>query len=483
MALVAVLSTQPYPPNHLPFSALHVYVIISLTDLDDPKKRAACDQGGFGSGGLLSNQTAVVVSCALPIVNSSTNNNPHPVNLASSVNLSNVNSADKLTVESALIPPTHSPTTRRKLMLTPELETRRKLTLTPELERKSPNRQMIGRRELDISERFLKSFSDSSSEDEEDSGSEINPLPTAAEMQNYSVDMPVLERGHSRPRLSVIKEDSMEESPGSRTRSIKEPNSKSNGELSSKTNRDANKLRLVIQPDQSEADITSRLDGGTPVTPGKYSSNWDDFGAVDGDMGRTTSSSWSSTAAVTEVASANQKSDSEDDMEYSHFPADSIVSPKPVIRKNPRRSALKKKSKNIPSSKTDSVSNPFFSFSANSSPSPNSAFVPLVSGSFNLVSAGVCLPSPNTPPPKPADEAVHCPVEHQHTDSGILEGRMEILDNGCACAAPLCSSVLLLLHELVSSFHQWCLYSRLWFSGDLVGWSGCHISSELRSFV
>lgn len=199
---------------------------------------------------------------------------------------------------------------------------RRKLTLTPELERKSP---MIGRRGLDISEQFLRNFSDSSSAEE---GDELDDgVIDVEEMGRYSVHMPVIERQLLKPKLSVIRE---EVSPHSTLQRIK--------------SKETTKLKLIIKADGIDADTS--LGPLTPVTPGKYSSNWDEF-TIDDSGGRNSKpSSWTSDPASAKAdGERTSSSETSDDVFIGAFNPSSLISPTIVSKKIDRRSGNRKKLK------------------------------------------------------------------------------------------------------------------------------------------
>lgn len=243
--------------------------------------------------------------------------------------------------------------------------TRRKISLTPELIRKSP---MIGRREIDISEKFLRSFSDSSSSEEEsDETDEERDLKKNVEesLSGTAIDMPPISRKNLEARLSVIQEDLSEDLSTLQRR--KNPKA------------EISKLRLVLRPDNDDDKelMDSKTDTGTPVTPDKYNDNWQQFGSQ---VKAGNLDSWSSEplSAQAEDPTANTDVENEgisDDMDAnaSYYAETSIISPRPVSKKiDSRRSALKKKSNGSSQAtfrSTDSPStNLFFQFPNTQSP-------------------------------------------------------------------------------------------------------------------
>ena len=217
----------------------------------------------------------------------------------------------------------------------PSPNTRRKISLTPELQKKSP---MIGRRGIDISEKFLRSFSDSSSSEEsEETDDEMDLKRNVEEMSAAnSLEMPPISRKNLALRLSVIEEDLSEDSATLQRRK----NTKS----------EAGKLKLVLKTDGERAkDDCSKGESGTPVTPDKYNDNWEQFGAqtnagnYDSWSSEPHSAGGNNPTADTNVVT-DEGSDDELDANAS-FAETSIVSPKPVFKKiDSRRAALKKKS-------------------------------------------------------------------------------------------------------------------------------------------
>lgn len=222
--------------------------------------------------------------------------------------------------------------------------TRRKLSLTPELQRKSRG-QLIGRRELDISEKFLKSFSESSSE-ESDSDEDVDLKKwVETSTSTTQIEMPPISRKNLDLRLSIIEEDLSED--------LSTLQRKKNGAM--------NKLKLILKPDNGEKDIGLRTDSATPVTPDKYNDNWQQFGT-------TTSAgnldSWSSEPSSTEMSyptsatKANEEGNDISDMDANaSFAEISIISPKPVFRKGHRRVAIKKKAISSSPFSTETSSN------------------------------------------------------------------------------------------------------------------------------
>ncbi|XP_067951605.1 synaptotagmin-like protein 5 isoform X3 [Watersipora subatra] len=159
---------------------------------------------------------------------------------------------------------------------------RRKIPLTPDLEIVSP---MIGRRELDISAKFLKDFSDSSS-DEDD---EVIDVFAEGDLEKYTLEMPRVERTQVQPTLSVIRE---EDSP--------------TNTLQKSESTERKKLKLIINPEDFDSPVESNeRDEGleeTPVTPGKYSSNWDDLSTTPREAHLSKTSSWCSDPNSTDTA-------------------------------------------------------------------------------------------------------------------------------------------------------------------------------------
>ena len=320
---------------------------------------------GSGSGAI----AGVVNNVALSNADICTTNMSSPVD--------NQISGSNLSAPSKPKPESLSPGSRRKLSLTPELD--RKTTST-----------MIGRRELDISEKFLRSFSESSSDDD---GNLDDDLFHAEEIQRYKLEMAPIERQPLHSKLSVIKEEDSPSNTLQRTKS-----------------KEGAKLKLVIQP--TGIDSTSfRMDDGTPVTPGKYNSNWDEFASTTTDTRNVTvkdkPSSWSSDVFSPDTGKRKGSTSSSSSDDLGHYPARSIISPQPVFRKMDRRSAVKKRSTNR-SSNYD-LSNRAQSPSSSSYftyPSPDSVALDmsidtspsaLVSGAFNVQGLGVSSSSHNVP--------------------------------------------------------------------------------------
>lgn len=217
---------------------------------------------------------------------------------------------------------------------------RRKLALTPELSRKSDVDAPMGRREVDISHKFLRSFSETSSESEDEDmieecseEDEFFTGPSITNMQTITLEMAPVEKRNLSSKLSVITEDTFEDCPEvptpSQAKVIQRPEA-------------LKKLKLIIQPqDDLDSDFSVKLDTGTPITPGKYSANWDGFGA-------DTPPQISSTADPELSHSSSSDSDAEAGIS-AH--AASIVSPGIKSRKMDRRSAVKKrKTSNSPPS-------------------------------------------------------------------------------------------------------------------------------------
>jgi len=169
---------------------------------------------------------------------------------------------------------------------------------------------MIGRRSIDISEKFLKDFSDSSEEsdvslDEELLEPEDVPLQSSVAPARYNPS----------PRLSVIREVSVEDLS-----------------VTPAKLEERKALKLVIRPDTVDTQLITPMEGDTPITPEKYKKNWDSFTrysqpevSAAGSM-----SMWNSDMSLKEaLEGALQDASSAEELNFSgHFHSLNLLSPK-----------------------------------------------------------------------------------------------------------------------------------------------------------
>lgn len=163
---------------------------------------------------------------------------------------------------------------------------------------------MIGRRELDISSKFLRSFSDPSSSEDEDESVFLQPVSRPASEQVSSTITQ-----HEFHKLSVIEEDICEESVNLQRRRSKDDG---NGQP----------LKLFIPP-KKEANGTVRSDTNSPVTPGKYNDNWSQWSSVQQTVYRQTS--WCSSPSHTDPFSATPNLTEEAEEAMGKMAGDQLV--------------------------------------------------------------------------------------------------------------------------------------------------------------
>lgn len=211
--------------------------------------------------------------------------------------------------------------------------TRRKLELSDDLRAKSPT---IGRRGLDIPKKFLKNFdSDSSSSEEaEDAEDEFEDEDDDSFSGREQLAL------HDFHRLSVIEEDLQED-----IQSLHKRESLKN-----------RKLKLIIgnknSSDSQSVQRTNSDSSGTPVTPGKYSSNWSEWtsaSSVTSANGIDRQSSWNSPRIPSPNINKNSSNANEDksnldegnENETDFNPAKLTNSPQLVRKKLVRKSGVK----------------------------------------------------------------------------------------------------------------------------------------------